>query len=103
MMFILKKPNSIDYHQQEIKTLHESNRRLSYINDSLYLVNTEIDLELQYINMKLIKDSIALVATQQELVKLNKQKQEIQAKVTQLTSTGVANGFEAYILSNKHH
>ena len=87
----------IDNHADEIKALHKENDNLKRNNDSLFKANVEIDAAIASITKILKVNDDKLAATQIELDKLKKRKNETFTHVTNMSANGVSNAFTDYI------
>ncbi len=89
--------NRIDYKKDEIQALHRSNDSLMKNNDSLRKVNIEIDSAIAAITRILNVNDVKLAATQLELDKLKKRKNETFTHVNNMSANGVSNAFTDYL------
>lgn len=95
--FIMGQKKSIDYKESELKQLHEENKRLSDIKDSLTNANKEIDNQFNELVMLVDKQQENLQKTQSQLDKLKNKKNEIPNYVNHLSANDVADELSAYI------
>jgi cell division protein FtsB len=89
--------NNIGDNKDEIQALHENNDSLKKSNDSLRKANTQIDAEIAAITKILNANDVKLAATQIELDKLKKRKNETFTHVTNMSANGVSNAFTDYL------
>jgi hypothetical protein len=98
VIFTLLKPNKeINTYKDEIKSLHQRNSKLLNTNDSLKLVNKNIDTELKKI-YGIIRITEKLIVQYDNRINDLKHKQdEISNRVNILSADGVAIEFTNYI------
>lgn len=89
--------NKIDYKKDDIEALHRSNDSLLRTNDSLRKANIEIDSAIAAITRIINVNDVKLAATQLELDKLKKRKNETFTHVTNMSANGVSNAFTDYL------
>ena len=95
--FFFGQKNRIDYKKDEIKALHETNDSLKRNNDSLKKANAVIDAAIADITKILEVNSAKLNATQTELDKLKKRKNETFNHVNNMSANGVSNAFTDFL------
>jgi len=89
--------NKIGDNKDALKALHESNDSLKRNNDSLKRANIEIEAAIASITKILKANDDKLAATQIELDKLKKRKNETFTHVNNLSANGVSNAFTDYL------
>jgi hypothetical protein len=98
LIFTVFQPNrKIDQYKDEIKTLHQKNKKLLYTSDSLRLVNVQIDAELQKIYGVIKLHEKLIVQYNNTIIDLKKQQNETSNRVNVLNADGVAAEFTNYI------
>jgi len=95
--FFFGQKNTISVDKNAIDKLHKENELLLKSNDSLSVVNKNIDSKIKIINNKLDSNAIKLANTQSELDKLKKRKNETIIYVNRLSANGVSNAFSDYL------
>lgn len=95
--FIMGQKKTIDYRKGEIERLHEENKKLTNINDSLIFANKEIDNQFNELVNLIDEQDRKLIATQSQLNKLKKKRDEIPTYVNYLSANDVADELSAYI------
>lgn len=95
--FIMGQKKAIDYRKGEIEKLHEDNKRLLGLNDSLSSANLEIDNQFNELVSLVDRQQASLAKTQSQLDKLKRKKDEIPNYVNYLSANDVANELSAYI------
>lgn len=98
LIFTIFQPNKkINNYKDEIKVLHEKNEKLLHTNDSLAIVNQNIDKELKNI-YGIIKITEKLITQYDNRINELKNKQdETSNRVNVLSADGVASEFTNYI------
>jgi hypothetical protein len=94
---VFQRSEKIDQYKDEIKTLHQKNKKLLYTSDSLKLVNKQIDVELQKIYGIINFHEKLIVQYNNTINDLKKQQDETSNRVNVLTADGVATEFTNYI------
>lgn len=89
--------NKIDYNKDAIQALHKLNDSLKRSNDSLRKANVEIDSAIASITRIINANDVKLAATQIELDKFKKRKNETFTHVTNMSANGVSNAFSDYL------
>lgn len=98
LIFTVFQPNrKIDQYKDEIKTLHQKNKKLLHTSDSLRLVNVQIDAELQKIYGVIKLHEKLIVQYNNTIIDLKKQQNETSNRVNVLNADGVATEFTNYI------
>jgi peptidoglycan hydrolase CwlO-like protein len=95
--FFLGKKTTIDYHNDEIEKLHNSNVELLKNNDSLKKANDKLDAERAEISKKLENNLKMLNETESTLNNLNNKRNEIPKYVNTLSANGVAKSLSEYL------
>lgn len=98
--FLLGQKNGINYHKSDLKQLKENNDKLYKKNDSLLLANKYLDKRISELNILIESNNKMLTETQDRLDYLNKRRNEIPTYINNLSATGVANEFSAYLNKN---
>ena len=98
LIFTVLQPNrKINEYKDEIKILHQNNKKLLHTSDSLKIVNQRIGLELNKI-YDVIKLHETLITKYNNTINdLKKQQDETRNRVNVLNADGVATEFTNYI------
>lgn len=98
LLFTVFQPNrKINQYKDDIKTLHEKNKKLLYSNDSLKLVNKKIDSELEKIYGVIKLHEKLIVQYNNTINDLKNRENETSNRVNVLNADGVAIEFTNYI------
>lgn len=95
--FVFGQHNNIDNHKDEINELHKENKAILKANDSLILLNSRIDGEINQIHSKLSQTVLELDSTKKQLSDLKNRTHEIPKYVGHLSANGVASSFANYL------
>lgn len=76
--------------QAEINSLHQTNTQLLAKNDSIKMVNLKLDHQIDSINIAISEDQKKLTKAQSKINNLNKEKNDIVKKVSNLSDSAVA-------------
>jgi peptidoglycan hydrolase CwlO-like protein len=95
--FIMGQKKAIDYRKGEIERLHEENKKLEGLNDSLISANQEIDNQFNELVSLIEEQERTLKSTQSQLNKLKNKRDEIPNYVNYLSANDVADELSAYI------
>lgn len=85
------------YPKNEIKRLKQENQILSKKNDSLILVNKNIDIKLAELDLIINNKNKKLAETELELKNLKKKRNEILIYVNRLSASDVARELSKYL------
>lgn len=97
LSFLFNIHNSIVYPKDEIKKLRQANELLSKNNDSIALVNKNLDKKLAELNLLLKENNKKLAETDSALKLLKKKRNETPNYVNRLSASGVATELSKYL------
>jgi hypothetical protein len=97
LSFLFNTHNSIDYPKDEIKKLKEGNELLSKKNDSIVLVNKNLDIKLAQLDLVIKENNKKLAETDSALNFLKNKKNETPNYVNRLSASGVASELSNYL------
>lgn len=97
LSFLFNIHNSIVYPKDEIKKLRQANELLSKNNDSIALVNKNLDKKLAELNLLLKENNKKLAETDSALKSLKKKRNETPTYVNRLSASGVATELSKYL------
>ena len=97
LSFLFNIRNSINYPKDEIKKLRAANELLSKKNDSIVLVNKNLDIKLAQLDLVLKENNKKLAETDSALNTLKKKKNETPTYVNRLSASGVATELSKYL------
>lgn len=97
LSFLFNIHNSIVYPKDEIKKLRHANELLSKNNDSIALVNKNLDKKLAELNLLLKENNKKLAETDSALKSLKKKRNETPTYVNRLSASGVATELSKYL------
>jgi len=97
LSFLFNIHNSIVYPKDEIKKLRQANELLSKNNDSIALVNKNLDKKLAELNLLLKENNKKLAETDSALKSLKKKRNETPTYVNRLSASGVASELSKYL------
>lgn len=97
LSFLFNIHNSIVYPKDEIKKLRQANELLSKNNDSIALVNKNLDKKLVELNLLLKENNKKLAETDSALKSLKKKRNETPTYVNRLSASGVATELSKYL------
>ena len=97
LSFLFNIHNSIVYPKDEIKKLRQANELLSKNNDSIALVNKNLDKKLAELNLLLKENNKKLAETDSALKSLKKKRNETPNYVNRLSASGVATELSKYL------
>lgn len=92
---------NINYHKDEIKALHEANKVLMNKNDSLGVVNKNLDIKMSEINDLLKINNKEIADAKTEISRLKNKRHEIPTYVNGLSANGVASDISKYLETTK--
>jgi chromosome segregation ATPase len=97
LSIVFRRSKSIDYHKDAIELLHEQNEILEVRNDSLKVVNNNLDKEIVKINGIMEKTQVKLNATNDKIKHLENEKSKISAHVNTLNADGISKSLTEYL------
>lgn len=97
LSFLFNIHNSIVYPKDEINKLRQANELLSKNNDSIALVNKNLDKKLAELNLLLKENNKKLAETDSALKLLKKKRNETPNYVNRLSASGVATELSKYL------
>lgn len=99
--FLFKQKSNINIHEDELKKLHVENSSLVKKNDSLLMINKELDKKILSIDKELQANQVKLDETTNQLERLTNRKNEIPTYINNLSANGVSNEFSKYLENTK--
>ena len=98
--FFFGQRSQINHHGDKIKELQEQNKSFIRKNDSLILINKQLDVKLLVIAKELDKTNNKIIEAQLQLDKLKNKSNEIHNSVNKLSANDVASGISKYLDKN---
>jgi hypothetical protein len=98
LIFTVFQPNrKINYYKEEIKLLNKNNNKLLRSNDSLKLINNQLDTEIVRIYDVIRLHETLVNKYNKTIIELNNKKNETTNRVNVLNADGVATEFTNYL------
>ena len=94
---LINQRNKVDYKKEDITKLHHSNDSLIRLNDSIRLVNNNLDKKILEIETNIISLNKTKKEIEVELEKLKKSKNETATRINALSASDVSIAFSEYL------
>lgn len=103
LTIVFRPSKGVEMYENEIKELHEQNESLLNHNDSLKIVNSELDEKNKKIIQAIDSTQVELDKTNDRIKDLENGKGKVSGYVNTLNADGVANGLSEYLNNRRNY
>jgi len=97
LSFIFRPSKPIETYEDEINALKQQNQQLLLSNDSINLINTKLQKEINIILIAIDSTKVVLKKKENKIKELEKKRNEIPAIINNMHSDDVTNSFSDYL------
>ena len=97
LSFLFRPSTPIETYEDKINLLKQQNQQLLLSNDSINIINTKLQEEINVILYAIDSTKVILKQTEEKLSELEKKRNEISTIITNMDSDDITNTFSEYL------
>ena len=97
LSFIFRPSKPIETYENEINSLKQQNQQLLLSNDSINLINTKLQKEINVILIAIDSTKVVLKEKENKIKELEKKRNEVPTIINNMHSDDVTNSFSDYL------
>ena len=97
LSFIFRPSKPIETYENEINSLKQQNQQLLLSNDSINLINTKLQKEINIILIAIDSTKVVLKEKENKIKELEKKRNEVPTIINNMHSDDVTNSFSNYL------
>ena len=97
LSFIFRPSKPIETYENEINSLKQQNQQLLLSNDSIHLINTRLQKEINVILIAIDSTKVVLKEKENKIKELEKKRNEVPTIINNMHSDDVTNSFSDYL------